>query len=108
MSRRYIHFSARGLEDAILGIHGLKNPKEDDGLLKLVRCPRCKAENPPGTVYRHLCSFILDKETAIKIEEEKRKRDEEIIQRLENLAKRLETLEEKFPEPLSRRRRISS
>ena len=96
MSRRYVHFSARDLEDAVLGIHGLKNPKDDDSLLKIVRCPRCKAENPPGTVYCHLCGFILDKETAIKIEEEERKRDEEIIQRLENLAKRLETLEENF------------
>jgi len=96
MSRRYVHFSARDLEDAVLELHGLKKTKSQDSLPRVVKCPRCGTENPPGTVYCRLCGFILDRETAIKMEEEERKRDELIIQRLENLAERLEALEKSF------------
>ncbi|MEM2762555.1 MAG: tyrosine-type recombinase/integrase, partial [Candidatus Bathyarchaeia archaeon] len=35
MARRYVHFSARDLEDAVLEIHGLREAKRSDGILKL-------------------------------------------------------------------------
>jgi len=96
MSRRYVHFSARDLEDAVLELHGLKKPDASGGLLRLVECPRCGSQNPPGTVYCSLCGFVLDKEMVIELNEREREKDEVIIRRLEELAKRLEALEETF------------
>ena len=36
MTRRYVHFSARDLEDAVLELHGIKKPGEVEGVPKLV------------------------------------------------------------------------
>ena len=93
MSRRYVHFSARDLEDAVLGLHGFRKQDDTEGVLKLVECPRCGTQNTPGSVYCNFCGFLLDKELAIKIEEEERRKDEMVIHRLEEMAKRLEDLE---------------
>jgi hypothetical protein len=43
MTRRYVHFSDRDLEDAILELHGLKQHRKDGSLAKLVDCPRCES-----------------------------------------------------------------
>ena len=69
MTRRYVHFSARDLEDAILELHGLKTTTNNTNLAKLLPCPRCSAQNPLGTVRCTTCGIILDKETALKFEE---------------------------------------
>jgi len=82
MSRRYVHFSARDLEDAVLELHGLKKPDEMGNIPKLVNCPRCGRESPPGNVYCGFCGFILDKETALKMEEKERDRERQIEQKL--------------------------
>jgi len=42
MTRRYVHFSARDLEDAVLELHGLRQPERDGGLAQLVECPRMR------------------------------------------------------------------
>ena len=94
MSRRYIHFSARDLEDAVLELHGFKKQEEVEDALKLVKCPRCGNQNTPGNVYCNFCGFLLDRKIAIKMEMEERRRDEMVIQRLEEMAKRLENLEQ--------------
>jgi len=84
MSRRYVHFSARDLEDAVLELHGLKK-SEVKGLPKLVECPRCGNKNSPGNVRCGFCGMILDKEIALKIEEKEREEDRKILDRLNNL-----------------------
>ena len=68
MSARYVHFSARDIEDAVLELHGMKPPGQVD-VPKLVQCPRCKENFPLGTVYCSKCGYILDKELATKMEE---------------------------------------
>jgi len=93
MSRRYVHFSARDLEDAVLELHGFRKQDDAKCVLKLVECPRCGNQNPLGSVYCSFCGFLLDRKTAIKIEGEEQRRDEMVIQRLEEMAKRLENLE---------------
>jgi len=75
MSWRYVHFSARDLEDSVLELHGLKESSEKCGILKIVNCPRCGHENPPGGVRCGFCGFILDRETALKMEEKERDRE---------------------------------
>ena len=94
MSRRYVHFSARDLEDAVLELHGFRKQDDAEGVLKLIECPRCGSQNPPGNVYCSFCGFLLDRKAAIKMEMEERRRDEMLIQRLEKMAKRLEDLEQ--------------
>jgi len=82
MSRRYVHFSARDLEDAVLELHGLKDPGEAGDIPKLINCPRCGRENPPGSVRCGFCGFILDKETALRMEEKERDREQQREQEL--------------------------
>jgi hypothetical protein len=50
MTRRYVHFSARDLEDAVLELHGLKTASKDLGIVKLIDCPRCGSKNAVGKV----------------------------------------------------------
>ncbi|MCS7114108.1 MAG: tyrosine-type recombinase/integrase [Nitrososphaerota archaeon] len=68
MSARYVHFSARDLEDAVLELHGLKNSGRDEDGLKLVECPRCDGGNPPGNARCKFCSYILDERIAVETE----------------------------------------
>jgi len=91
MSRRYVHFSARDLEDAVLELHGLKK-SEVKGLPRLVGCPRCGNKNSPGNVRCGFCGLILDKETAFKIEEKEREEDRKILDRLNNLEQIISSL----------------
>ena len=85
MSRRYVHFSARDLEDAILEIHGLKEEARADGIMRIIECPRCGKRNPPNNARCSFCGLLLDRKLAIKIEEERMERLEEIVRRLEKL-----------------------
>ena len=85
MARRYVHFSARDLEDAVLELHGMKQTGGTDGFLKLAQCPRCGKRNGPDAVRRSFCGYILDRELASRMEEEDRRRDQEIIERIERL-----------------------
>jgi hypothetical protein len=48
MARRYVHFSARDLEDAVLELHGLKKPEEAKGVPRLADCPALRREKPAG------------------------------------------------------------
>jgi len=77
MTQRYVHFSARDLEDAILELHGLKKSSKDTGIIKLVDCPRCGNKNPIGKIRCATCSMVLDKETALKLEDNQRQKEKE-------------------------------
>jgi site-specific recombinase XerD len=85
MTQRYVHFSARDLEDAVLELHGLKEPDETGEIPRILVCPRCREQNPFGAVRCSFCGYILDRETAEKMEEEERRKDRKILERLERL-----------------------
>jgi site-specific recombinase XerD len=93
MTSRYVHFSARDLEDAILELHGLKKSSKDAGLAKLVECPRCRAQNPFGNIRCATCGMILDKVSALKFEETEKQKTELLEERNLELQARLEKLE---------------
>jgi len=99
MTGRYVHFSARDLEDAVLELHGLKDSSEAKDLPKPVSCPRCGCENPPGNVHCGFCGFILDKEKALRMEEKEweraQQREQELL-RMKNEINELKRLVSKI------------
>jgi integrase len=92
MSRMYVHFSARDLEDAVLELHGLKKPETGEVVPKLVECPRCGNKSSPGNVRCSFCGLVMDRETALKIEEKEREEDGKIVERLEKLERMVSAL----------------
>jgi len=93
MTRRYVHFSARDLEDAMLELHGLKMPSKAEGLAKLIECPRCNSKNPFGDTRCTTCGMILDKETALKFEATERQKEGKLQEQNLELKQRLDKLE---------------
>ena len=88
MASRYVHFSARDLEDAVLELHGLEEPSKNSGIIRVLVCPRCRRKNPFGAVRCSFCGFILDRELAIRLEQERVEEAESLLERV----KRLESL----------------
>ncbi|MDR1992851.1 MAG: site-specific integrase [Nitrososphaerota archaeon] len=93
MTRRYVHFSARDLEDAVLELHGIKSVSKNTGLIKLVDCPRCSAQNPVGNVRCTICGMVLDKITALEFEETEKQKEALTQEKNVELQSRLERLE---------------
>jgi len=77
MTSRYVHFSARDLESAILELHGLKTATKDTGVITLTDCPRCGNKNSIGKMRCTACGMVLDKETALKLEANQKQRERE-------------------------------
>ncbi|MCL2475819.1 tyrosine-type recombinase/integrase [Candidatus Bathycorpusculum sp.] len=93
MTRRYVHFSARDLEDAVLELHGIKSVSKNTGLMQVVDCPRCSNKNPFGTTRCTTCGMILDKETALRFEETQRQKEGILQEQNIELKQRIEKLE---------------
>jgi len=93
MTSRYVHFSARDLEDAVLELHGLKTATKDAGITKIENCPRCGNKNPIGKVRCASCGMVLDKETAIKLEDAKQQSEESSVKQNAEVQARFEALE---------------
>jgi len=92
MARRYVHFSARDLEEAVLELHGLRKDEKAEVVLKLAECPRCGSRSQPDSVRCSFCGLILDREAAAKTEQEKVMREKEIVKRLERLERAVSSL----------------
>jgi integrase len=93
MARRYVHFSARDLEDAVLELHGLKPVSKTRGLVQFVECPRCNNKDPLGNVRCSVCGMVVDKETAFKLETVERQKEKDLVEKNVALQQRLEKLE---------------
>ena len=57
MTARYVHFSARDVEDAILSIYGIKRDREESIAIRTVRCRRCGAINPETNTFCSNCGL---------------------------------------------------
>jgi len=90
--KRYVHFSARDLEDDVLEMHGLKKAEEDKLSMQLKKCPRCGRENSPEVKRCMGCGLILDPVLAAKTALRDAKREQNIVARLERLEKVLRDL----------------
>ena len=61
MPATYIHLSGRDVNEAVLGVYGLREPdKTDEVKLKPKECPRCRWLNMVNAQYCSRCGLILD------------------------------------------------
>jgi integrase len=87
MAGRYVHLSGRDNEDAVLILHRIKNPEEQNCTLTLRACPNCGEKNEPATIRCIRCGLILDQKMAYELRNEEEKKREQMLNRIENLEK---------------------
>jgi hypothetical protein len=92
MTRRYVHFSAKDLEDAVLELHGLAKKDEAKRSFRLEECPRCARKNQPDSIRCGFCGFILDRHLAEEMEQKTAERELEIQSRLQKLEQTIHSL----------------
>lgn len=92
MAKKYVHFSARDLEDTVLEINGLKKPEEEHVKLQLKRCPRCNEEHTPEVKRCKRCGLILDPVLATKTALKDVERQEDVLERIKKIESQLRSL----------------
>lgn len=81
MASVYVHLSGRDSDDALLKIYGKKEKNEiEESKFKPRKCPRCETENGATTRFCSRCGLPLELETALEIEEKRKKSDEIMTQ----------------------------
>jgi len=82
MPSTYVHLSGRDIDDAVLGIYGIrKRPEEKPKELAPKECPRCRRTNPATNRFCSQCGMALDMEAVMEIER-RRKRADDLMDRL--------------------------
>ena len=76
MLSEYSHLISSDVNTAILEMHGIHTKEKKESLLKPKQCPRCSSVNSRDSLFCQKCSSILDVNTALELDEERRKGDE--------------------------------
>jgi site-specific recombinase XerD/ribosomal protein S27AE len=85
MPGTYVHLSGRDLDDAVLGIYGLKERKEKKPVeMAPKECPRCGNSNPATGRFCSRCGMALDLEAVVELERKRREADELMSKLLED------------------------
>jgi ribosomal protein L40E len=71
----YVHLSGRDMDDAILGVYGLKKEEQEKPKLTPKICPRCQMNNPVDAKFCSRCGLALDVKAAEELEEARSKTD---------------------------------
>jgi len=71
----YVHLSGRDVDDAILGVYGLKKTEEEKPKLTPRICPRCNRSNTYDGKFCSRCGLALDINAAAQIEDARRRTD---------------------------------
>jgi site-specific recombinase XerD/phage FluMu protein Com len=71
MAAIYVHMSGRDTDNAILKLNGLGSDerKNEESMLKPVKCPRCEFVNGATSKFCNRCAAPLNIQTALSIEE---------------------------------------
>ena len=69
MVAQYVHLSGKQVDDAILRMHGLKEPDKKEDILKNRSCPRCKTLNDHNNKYCEKCWLPLTEQAANELDE---------------------------------------
>lgn len=71
----YVHLSGRDVDDAILGVYGLKRVEKEKPKLTPRICPRCGVSNAYDAKFCSKCGLALDIKAATQIEEARKETD---------------------------------
>jgi site-specific recombinase XerD len=71
----YVHLSGRDVDEAILGVYGLKEIKDEKPKLTPHICPRCNITNAYNAKFCSRCGLALDIQAAAQIEAARKKTD---------------------------------
>jgi integrase/recombinase XerD len=85
MVKRYVLWSGRELDNPILSLHGLVDPVKQNNVMTLKICPRCQKANSPSDPRCAQCGLVLDREFAIRVEDDletRLRKVEEMLSRL--------------------------
>ncbi|MDO8339080.1 MAG: site-specific integrase [Candidatus Burarchaeum sp.] len=75
MASVYVHMSGRDLDDALLKLNHLADPKEEETKIQLRNCHRCKQPTSPTSKFCNKCGAVLNLETALIVEQERNSAD---------------------------------
>ncbi len=71
MAATYVHLSGRDVDNALLKLHGLAKPEdEQEDKMKVRSCQRCKEYNSPIAKFCIKCGLPLDENFLAKVEKE--------------------------------------
>ncbi|MBI5227186.1 tyrosine-type recombinase/integrase [Candidatus Micrarchaeota archaeon] len=71
MAATYVHLSGRDVDNALLKLHGLAKPEdEQEDKMRVRICQRCKEHNSPISKFCIKCGLSLDDKFLMKIEKE--------------------------------------
>ncbi|MBI5222833.1 tyrosine-type recombinase/integrase [Candidatus Micrarchaeota archaeon] len=71
MAATYVHLSGRDVDNALLKLHGLAKPEdEQEDKMKVRICQRCKEHNSPIAKFCIKCGLPLDEKFLAKVEHE--------------------------------------
>jgi integrase/recombinase XerD len=76
MLSEYSHLISSDANEAILEMHGINTENKKESLFKPKQCPRCSTINSNDARFCQKCGSILDVQTAVDLDEERRKSDE--------------------------------
>ena len=79
MAAQYVHLSGKQVDDAILRMHGLKEPDKKEDILKQKQCPRCKTLNDHNNQYCEKCWLPLTEHALTELDETKEKDQEGLV-----------------------------
>ncbi|MCX6778405.1 MAG: site-specific integrase [Candidatus Micrarchaeota archaeon] len=85
MASVYVHLSGRDVDEALLKTYGIKTGEAaKEETFRPKTCPRCKATNSPISKFCQKCGFVLDAETVIEIEANRKNADELLNELMKN------------------------
>ena len=83
---RYVHLSGKQVDDAILGVYGLRKKEEQASVLKRNPCPRCKVMNDVNHQYCEKCWLPLTPSALNEIEEIRKKDQQAMVSAMKLIA----------------------
>lgn len=85
MAATYVHLSGRDVDNALLKLHGLAKPEEEqEDRMKVRICERCKEHNSPIAKFCTKCGLTLDPNFMAVIEKERDTGDHVMNKLMEN------------------------